>query len=517
VAVQENIQKLADIVGRRPAQVIEDLKIVKKMKQDPIWAINHFFVQGKGWMYEPLTDYQEEGARVFFSDKKMTCHVWPRAHLKTTLFTKICCALEVILGLSPYTVIFSSTEDNVKGNKQAFETIFTRPLFRELQWYLPYFFGSNIVDIRSDEFVFGANQAIIELRSFSGESRGLNREGRPTRLHLDDILRTEAATSFAIREDATDRYFSMIRPMGESGSKISVVGTVLHRDDIIWKIATGKVEGFETSVKPAYDEKTKKVLWPSLWTYERLIRIRDEEYAKAGRIHLFKREYLCDPAESDTHPLQGYSIKRVEKLERNNCFRVVAIDNAQGTGQDNFVVMETGEYEDGKIGILSVRFSNQWNIDRRVEEAMMVLRRRMPDVIVIQRTSESIALIELLTKAMKAENMRKSITQPTWTKAGTNKEIYINSWLQPTLAEGGFIAEYNQSGIDEIDEELHSFDAFAAKNKDDLIECLAHCKKYSKSPKIVQTVKPTGNPLRDKVLRDMMRKERTRFGKIPWV
>lgn len=506
-AVKEKIEKLSNMLGRRPNQVVEDLKIVDRMRKDHIWAINYFFKHGKGWLYDDMADFQSAGVTEFFGPDERVLNLWPRSHCKTTILTRACCALELVLGISPYTTIFSSTEEHARHNRDVFEAIFTKPRFREFQWYAGYFLGAELVrDIRAGEITFG-NDAICEFKSFSGEARGSNREGRPYRIHLDDILKTEAATSMPSREEVTDRFFSMIRPMGEQGSKISIVGTVHHRDDLLWKIATGKILGYKSTKLAAYDEVSKKVLWPARYTYEDLMRIRNDEYARAGRIHLFKREYLNDPAESETHPLQAYSIKRIPKVDREGGFRVIAIDNSQGTGQDRFAIVETSEKTSGDIHICAIRASNQWNIDRRIAESVMFVRRRMPDVLVVQRTSESITFIELLAKELKQEGLHKLITQPTWSKSGTKNE-YIMAWLQPSLAESKFVAEEAQEFVDDLDQELHAFDYFAQKNLDDIIECLAHCKKFSKVPKKAEPMKQvTGNPLVDRVRSAMMKKQ----------
>lgn len=468
---EQIVKEYSELLGRKPHQVAEDLKIVKKMVDDKVWAINEFFVKGKGWFYDPLVQFQIDGANRFFNGPDKQLEIWPRGHTKTTLFSRTCCALEAAMGISPYTVIFSSNKDNSKGTKEAISLILEKPLFRDLQWMLSYWNGPVIAEITATEIRLG-NGSIIEFKSIFGESRGLNREGRPYRIHLDDVLPTESATSYAIREEVTDRYFSMIRPMGEEGSRISIVGTVMHRDDLLWKIARGDIEGFSVNVISAYDQETKEVAWPQRWTYEDLERIRITEYAKAGKIHLFKREFLSDPAESDTHPLQEYEIKTVPRVDKVNCYRVVSIDNAQGTGQDNFAIVETGQNIDGEIQILTVKYDNTWKHDRRIEESLKVLRHRKPKMLIVQKTSESITFIEQLAKAMKEEGIKLDITTPTWSKAGGKNEL-IHGWLEHPLSTGDIVAEagetrrYRIPGIPRINDELHSFDVFSDRNMDD--------------------------------------------------
>jgi hypothetical protein len=527
--MSEQIEKLSAMLGRKPAQVQQDLRVCKKMLDDPIWAINEFFVKGKGWFYDPLVKFQVDGAKRFFNDDPLQLEIWPRGHTKTTLFSRACCALEVAMGISPYTVIFSSTSDNSAGNRQAFETIFQKELFRDLQWFLNYWQGVEIADVKSKEITL-SNGGIIEFKSMFGESRGLNRQGRPYRIHLDDVLPTDAATSFATREEVTDRYFSMIRPMGEAGSKISIVGTVMHRDDLLWKIATNKIEGFTTQVLSAFNEDTREVIWPERWTYEDLTHIRDAEYAKAGRIHLFKREYLSDPAEGDTHPLGEYEVEIREQIDKINCYRVISIDNSQGTGQDNFAVVETGENSDEEMQILSIKYNNTWNQDRRIEEAMMVIRRRTPNKLVIQRTSESIAFIEQIEKAMRLEGIKIPIVQPTWSKSG-DKNGHIYGWLQPRFDAKEIVAKgkrsetavkkYDVAGVQRINDEAHAFDFFSDRNMDDVLECLANCVKYSQPFKGKPKIEASGNHIVDQVRKAMLAKTKKSTGKynrtrLPW-
>jgi hypothetical protein len=503
------IDKLSKILQRKPNQVAEDLKVCKRIVEDPIWAINTFFQKGKGWMFDPLVPYQEEGVkRLERADIDRQCEIWPRGHCKTTLLTRAYTALKAATGQYKYIVIFGAVKENAQGNKEAFRTIFEMPLFRDLQWYLSYWNGAEIAEFSGGECKLG-NGTLIEFRSFGGEARGLNRAGRPDLIVLDDILPTEAATSEAIREDVTNRYFSMIRPMGEAGSKINVIGTVMHRDDLLWKLGSGKIKGYTSTILKAYDEHNVP-LWPERWSYEDLMRVREDEYVNAGRIHLFRREYLSDPAEDESHPLSKFDwpVHNNKTLTSGAMYRVIAIDHAHGTGRDNFVIGEGWWNNEGHCYLADFALSNEWDLNRRLHEVLKFLERRRPHKLVCQRTVESLSFIEQLTGFLKERKAYMPIEQPTANKAGDkNERIY--AYMQPRLEnENISIPEHDPKWARQIVSEAHNFDMTTKNNMDDCLDVASMILKYGRPALTVEPPKTTGDPLKDRILRDMMRPAR---------
>lgn len=91
----------------------------------------------------------------------------------------------------------------------------------------------------------------------------------------------------------------------EHGGELKVVGTAQHSEDLFFKLRDNP--SVHWGMYPAIiDEKKEKVLWPEMFTYERLVSIRDNEIGEKA----FSKEYQCSPVWSE----DAY-FKRTEIME----------------------------------------------------------------------------------------------------------------------------------------------------------------------------------------------------------
>lgn len=468
------ISELAKSLNREKSVVLQDLKYIKSLKQDLKKAFNKFFILGDGWLKHPLNEFQSGVVDRLCMNIPWQGEILPRFHTKTLLVARIDVALRAMLGMEKYQVVISLTEDNYVGNLEAIMNIAQDSQFRGIQWLANYIHGPKIVKKRGNILYFG-NGSIIEFRSLLGEMRGLNKAnagGRPSRVILDDIIPTEAAWSETIRSRIIDRYLSMVVPLGKDGSKVIVVGTIMHRDDLVNMIATGKIGGYTVTPpehRAAYNEMTHEVLFKERWTYEDIMKLKREQYDAVGKSHLFRREILNDPSESDTHPFSGMPAQRFTKASilPSRLYRVVGVDHAHGMGRDFFVIAEYGMDFDGNVFNLCIRRDQNWDINRRMAELIGVLKYRTPHMLVIQDTTESKSFIEVVTAKFKQANIHVPITTP---HPNGSKNMHILNWIQPRLLDKSLLFPEGELWGDWFDAEASNFDLTKKDNVDDLLD-----------------------------------------------
>lgn len=107
-------------------------------------------------------------------------------------------------------------------------------------------------------------------------------------VYCDDILSDESSGNMS-KQQEKDTYYDVISPIAENkGGTIQVVGTPQSHNDLMMEL-TDK-DSYYSSVYQAYDPETKEVLWPHIWTYDKLMN-KKEEVGPAR----FAREYMVDP------------------------------------------------------------------------------------------------------------------------------------------------------------------------------------------------------------------------------
>lgn len=549
-AKADQIKLLAERSGHHPDDVERDLPIIQRVLTDKKWAINQFYVLGDPWLWTPLVGFQEGIVNRLECGHPKVCEVLPRGHAKTTLITRSWASLNSGMGVEPFTVIYSLTEEGREGNLEAMEMVATDPDFEPLQWLFHYAHGPEIAT-RKDGRIHWGNGAITEFRSLLGESRGLNRPsagGRPSLILLDDVIPSDAMDSETIRRKIVQRYLSMIRPMGRKGSRIVIVGTVMDIEDLIGMIITQRMKGFLVTPvqhRRAYDPQTRKVLFPEKHTYAELMQTFQNEYVSTGNVRLWKREQLNDPSGDETHPFTKYAhnlpVFRLSNMRHSMLMmdRTLGIDNAHGAGRDYFVCMEYWRGPDGRRFIPDAVISNTMDMATRLHTVLRFIMRRRPQRIVIEKTSESWDFIEALKKYLSDHGVHINIETPTAGGAQSRaKNNRIYGWNQPLLEEGYLhvpIYErpdhtqlpdlvttsdytqpqaYEQEGdttypdwVLHLFSEMSNFNMTRTNNVDDALDTMALCEEASQEPSTILPEVRTGNPIIDDVMNTLIEEQ----------
>lgn len=125
----------------------------------------------------------------------------------------------------------------------------------------------------------------------SGGILSFERGKHPDILILDDVLADPAdALNFGIIEKINRLVLEVAFSLPKEGGKIHVIGTPQTPVDFFFKLKDAP--HFKFGIYPAIkDWKQKKVLWPEMFTWERLMQIREHETGHKG----FEKEYMCKP------------------------------------------------------------------------------------------------------------------------------------------------------------------------------------------------------------------------------
>jgi hypothetical protein len=334
-----------------------------------------------------------------------------------------------------------------------------------------------------------------------GENRGLSSAGRPDLVIMDDVIPSDAAYSETVRDHVTDTWFSVIRFIGRADCRFIGVGTVLHKDDLWSKISDERIGGWKHVRLRAYDpdapedEVEETVLWKDRWSYEKLMQVYNEEYVADNKEYLWCREMLNDPATSQTNPFIDMVFKHYdvnpadtrliyggEMISTNSLYRVMTIDHSQGTGNDDFVIMETGQDHRDIIFMLRVFKSDKANMAERIRMTKKWLLQRKPHKLVIERTTESMSFIDVLESELRSTGLEIRIEKPTPQKFG-KKNDRITDRLIPAYAGGRIVHMRGSDVSDFIEDQLRRFDKTRKNNRDDAIDALAWCATFSRRPR----------------------------------
>lgn len=492
-----DLHHIARRTGRTVAQVEMDAQFLRVIDNTEKFGAT-LFTKGEGWLYPgvAIPEYQKAGLRLLESGNKKVAWIWPRGHMKTT-WKRIHYLKKACYRQKRYIAIFGAVDANKKGWAQSLRTVFQDPYaFPEFHWLLPYFFDGKdpIVKANEDELVL-ANGVRFDFRSLGGEARGLNQMGRPDQVELDDVLKSEAATSDAVRDKATETLLSVVNWIGSVNAQTFASATILHKMDYWSMVADGVISGWVVQKLKAHEaiEDYSNVLWPERWTPAAL-KAEYDSYVKAGKVHLYAREMLNDPASASTHPFGGMEFRTYKlPIPVERLYRVISIDHAAGTGGDDFAICETGEDDKGNIYVLEMYLNNQINLPQKLTAVEMFLRKYnnlMPQKLVIGRTSESMTFIDVLKPYLKAKNLHITLQEPTEV---AEKNERMRAWLEPRYTSKTILhPETNPLWKPKLENALRSLDVTTHNNYDDPVDVLARCVEYSKAaqPFVIHESRP---------------------------
>lgn len=137
----------------------------------------------------------------------------------------------------------------------------------------------------------GVNKFIIEPQGILTFNRGRH----PYGVIADDILQDPTTPLNLTVIDKINRiFFEQVMSLPKEGGELHLVGTAQHAQDLFFQLKNNKSWNW-AEYKAIINEANKEVLWPELFSYKRLVEIRDREIGDKA----FMKEYMCSPVWSE--------------------------------------------------------------------------------------------------------------------------------------------------------------------------------------------------------------------------
>mgnify|MGYP001605573810 CR=1 FL=1 len=331
---------------------------------------------------------------------------------------------------------------------------------------------------RANSFVIPQYNARISAISQSESIRGLrHRQYRPDLVIIDDVEDLESVKTRENRDKLWDWFTGEAMPIGDVGTKIVVVGNLLHEDSLMMRlkenIVLGKMDGVYREY-PLIDAKGT-IAWPGKYPTMKDIEVKRREVADDSAWY---REYLLKFIADDKRIVQKHWPKYYEDLPELNHTppRIIGVgvdlaisekSTADFTSLIPFIVIGYGA--ELKIYILPyiinkrLNFPDTINAIKKMCEILCIDFHREPTVYV-ENVGYQIAVVQHL-------NIEKVHAEPV-SITGMNKQtrlesatpyIRLGKVLFPTRGAGQLVSQLVNFGIEKHDDLVDAFTIITLK------------------------------------------------------
>ncbi len=165
----------------------------------------------------------------------------------------------------------------------------------------------------SVSLVFSKSGARITVASSEQSIRGLRHQQHRPDLIIGDDVEDLASTKTREGRDKTYQWLtSEVVPTGDRGTRLVIVGNLLHEDSLLMRIKEDIEKGRIKGVFKAYPlVRGGEILWPG--KYKNMEEI-EEEKLKAGNEYAFQREYLLNIVPAEAQAIQREWIHYYDEL-----------------------------------------------------------------------------------------------------------------------------------------------------------------------------------------------------------
>ena len=426
------------------------------------------------WRYDeprPIPDLHREMWAECCSDDLQVAIAAPRGHAKSTAITFAYALSLVLFRESKHLLIISANESLASD--------FLNDIRIELQENekLQSLFGGFrfLKEAETEiivQFVQTKEKFRIIVKGAGQRMRGLKWERkRPDTVIGDDLEDDEIVLNAERREKFRRWFYGAVRPIVRSGGKIRLVGTIIHLDSLlertmpklthpdsreeplkIWSTAPQK--GWRATKYRAHDFDYSHILWPQMFTAEKLKAIR-HEFAEMGLLDVYGQEYLNDPIDDTTAYFRRQDFLAMEPgdHERRKMYYVgvdLAISEKKKAAYTAMVV--GGVDKDKTLHIVDVR-RGRWDTWGIIEEIFSVHRRWSPDIFRFE--SENIE--KALRPVLETEMIRRQIYLRFDTATPTADKVQRSRAFQYRMRAGGVKFDKRADWYADYEEELAHF------------------------------------------------------------
>lgn len=269
---------------------------------------------------KPIPEHHREMWALCVDPHPQVAIAAPRGSAKSTAITFAYVLACVLFKEHQHVLIISANEELAAG--------FLNDIKIELQEneLIAELFGfKRFIKERETEIVVeleGNYRFRIIVKGAEQRMRGLKWERKRPSLVIPDDLEDEELVASEVRREKFRRWFyGAVKPILRDGGKIRMVGTIMHMDSLLNRFMPPPKSGYtiETPLKRytsthgkanysgdtpnrswksllfrAHDIEFKNLLWPEMYSAERLKTIR-QDFAEQGMLDVYSQEYLNNP------------------------------------------------------------------------------------------------------------------------------------------------------------------------------------------------------------------------------
>lgn len=341
---------IAPLTKEQITQIAHDQELRKRLASEKIayffaiYLSHHFDV--------PLAPFHYEFFRIAENDKiPLSLILAFRGSGKSTIFT-LCYVLWSIIGIQKKRFVLILTKNQTQARQ------YMKTMIQEFEdnGVLKADVGPFTEDgseMSAYNIYLKEYDARIMVASVEQNIRGLKHGSvRPEVIILDDVEDLEGMRTAEGREKLFDWYTRDIYPIGAANKRFIIVGTQLHPDDLIGRLATRILEKRQKGVVRKYPiiSQTGKIAWKGRYPNKQAIETEKENIVSD---RAWQSEYMLNPQAAIEAIIKPEWIHRYDKLLPNTCLREtgVGIDVAisKKAGSDFTAMVTAKAYKmDGK-------------------------------------------------------------------------------------------------------------------------------------------------------------------------
>jgi len=190
-------------------------------------------------------------------------------------------------------------------------------------------------DAQGDVFINGVR---LRAKGFNTPIRGLkSKEWRPDLIIVDDVEEDSHINSEEQRRKYRENFVQGILPALDVGGSVKVTGTILHNDSLL----KGLISQFNGKIYRAFDKEDpeKTLLWPSRWTFNRLMEKKSQMELEGKGSSKFYQEYLNECVDDSFRPfkwewLQNFYTEEEIKFKTLNRYIAIDVADSKKEGAD---------------------------------------------------------------------------------------------------------------------------------------------------------------------------------------
>lgn len=390
------------------------------------------------------------------SQKERVAIAAPRGHAKSTAVTHSFTLACICFRVKHHVLILSDTEGQAVNFLGDLKSEFT-----ENEALMELFGVRKLKRDRETEFIVqfeDGHEVKVIARGSEQKLRGIKwRSKRPDLIICDDMENDEIVMNDERREKFRNWFYKAVIPAGSSGCWIRYVGTILHMDSFLERLMP-QWGHEDTVIEPlkqyssvdkdwlsvryrAHDEEFKNILWPEMFSKERLQSIR-AGYISMGIPEGYSQEYLNYPIDEETAYFRKNDLLPVTGDQDNEEYYVaadLAISEKDKSAYTVFVV--AGLDPRNKLRIRDV-LRYRGDALEIIDTFFQLNQRYKPEMFFVEQENIARTLGPILNKVMEERNTYFRIEPMTASQDKVKRARALQARMRAGMVEVDHDAEW---------------------------------------------------------------------------